>query len=58
MTVVLIYRKQAIQQGIDRSLQEGIEIEISLCGDLFGTQDLQEGATDFFDRREAKFIGS
>ena len=50
--------KQAIQQGIDRALKEGIELEIGLCGDLFGTQDLQEGATAFFDRREAKFIGS
>lgn len=50
--------KKAIQEGIDKPLNEAIEIEISYCGKLFGSEDLQEGAKAFFDRREANFIGS
>ncbi|MFJ7825366.1 enoyl-CoA hydratase/isomerase family protein [Psychrobacillus sp. NPDC096623] len=50
--------KKAIQEGIDLPLKEAIEIEISYCGKLFGSEDLQEGAKAFFDRREANFIGS
>ena len=50
--------KKAIQEGIDKPLNEAIEIEISYCGKLFGSEDLQEGAKAFFDKREANFIGS
>lgn len=50
--------KKAIQEGIDKPLKEAIEVEISYCGKLFGSEDLQEGAKAFFDRREANFVGS
>ena len=50
--------KKAIQEGIDKPLKEAIEVEVSYCGKLFGSEDLQEGAKAFFDRREANFVGS
>lgn len=49
--------KQSINEGKDLTLREGINVEAELCSKLFGTMDLQEGASAFLERRKAKFIG-
>lgn len=49
--------KQAINKGFDLSLRKGLELEAQLCSDLYGTEDKNEGALAFFDKRKPQFKG-
>ena len=50
--------KRSINVGSDVPLRQGLDLEETLCSELFGTLDLQEGTRAFFERRKAVFIGS
>lgn len=47
--------KQSINEGINKPLREGIELEAQLFGDVCVTEDVKEGATAFFEKRTPQF---
>jgi enoyl-CoA hydratase len=51
------YALEAIEEGIQVSIDEGCEIEANFFGLCFATEDMKEGVKAFLERREAKFRG-
>jgi len=49
--------KEAVQDGLQHPLGEGLEIEARLFGALCGTGDQKEGMSAFLDKRKADFRG-
>ncbi|MFK9116916.1 enoyl-CoA hydratase/isomerase family protein [Peribacillus frigoritolerans] len=49
--------KTAIDSGIQVSLAEGLELEVELFGQLCETEDKNEGARSFLDKRKPVFTG-
>jgi enoyl-CoA hydratase/carnithine racemase len=49
--------KQLIASSLDHSLEEHLQLERHGIADSMGTEDLREGVTAFFERREATFTG-
>ena len=49
--------KRSMNQGIDLSLQEGLEAEQKEFGGLFGTHDQVEGMNALLEKRKANFKG-
>ncbi len=49
--------KQAMLQGLDLSLDEGMQLEQSLFRGLFKTQDAIEGPRAFAEKRKPNFQG-
>ena len=49
--------KRAVQQGLDTTMDEGLELESAGFGVCFGTSDAAEGIAAFLDKREARFSG-
>ncbi|MCQ6281679.1 enoyl-CoA hydratase/isomerase family protein [Bacillus sp. EB600] len=49
--------KRAIDTGLNMSLQEGIQFEADLFGQLCETKDKNEGAAAFLEKRSPKFEG-
>lgn len=49
--------KEAINKGIDLTLEEGLKLEASLFGELCDTQDKNEGAIAFIEKRKPNFKG-
>lgn len=47
--------KRAFSQGIEKTLQEGLEIESTEFANLFGTNDQKEGMTAFIEKRTPNF---
>jgi enoyl-CoA hydratase/carnithine racemase len=47
--------KTAVNEGLDKTLHDGIEREANLFQDIFMGDDITEGVTAFFEKREAKF---
>ena len=47
----------AVDQGLDVALDQGMLLEATLFGILFGTGDLREGMTAFLEKRKAEFKG-
>nr|WP_224753790.1 enoyl-CoA hydratase [Paenibacillus terricola] len=45
----------AINDGLDGTLEEGLERETELFGELFETESMREGVTAFIEKRPAKF---
>ncbi|HHX86997.1 MAG TPA: enoyl-CoA hydratase [Firmicutes bacterium] len=50
--------KQAVNRGLELSLEEGLKLEASLFRVLFDTEDKNEGATAFLEKRSPEFKGS
>src|SRR5262245_38656671 len=48
---------EAVDQGHDMSLDEGLLLEANHFGLLAATQDMKEGTTAFLEKRSAKFQG-
>jgi len=57
--LALAAAKRAIDQGLDRPLQEGLELESELFAGLFGTEDQRTGMHSFVENGpgKAKFAG-
>jgi enoyl-CoA hydratase len=49
--------KKAINEGLQMSLREGLDLEARCEGVCFGTEDKDEGAKAFLEKRPAKFKG-
>ena len=49
--------KRAINQGMQKSLSEGLEIEIRAIQEIATSEDLKEGIQAFMQKRPAKFEG-
>lgn len=49
--------KEAINDGYDVSLDEGLKFECDLFGDLFETDDVRIGTKAFIEKKEAQFTG-
>jgi enoyl-CoA hydratase len=47
----------AIDSQDDKSIDEALDHETEVFGQLFGTADVQEGASAFLEKRPAKFQG-
>jgi enoyl-CoA hydratase/carnithine racemase len=47
--------KRAVHEGIDRSLPEGLELELALIQQLFETEDAQEGLRAFMEKRQPEY---
>ena len=49
--------KQAINQGLEQTLEEGLKTEAYLFGKLCDTEDQKEGARAFLEKRKPEFKG-
>jgi enoyl-CoA hydratase len=49
--------KEAIKEGLQHPLGEGLEIEARLFGGLCGSSDQKEGMSAFLEKRKAEFEG-
>ena len=47
--------RQAVQRGLDGSLEQGFEIEAALSTQAYQTEDAKEGMTAFAEKRKATF---
>src|SRR5437879_670091 len=48
---------EAVDQGLEMSLDEGLLLEANHFGLLAATQDMKEGTTAFLEKRSATFLG-
>ncbi len=48
---------EAVDQGLEMTLDEGLLLEANHFGLLAATQDMKEGLTAFLEKRSAKFAG-
>lgn len=49
--------KSAVRGGLDAPVQTGLDLERRAYESMFGTRDLKEGISAFFDKRDARFTG-
>jgi len=49
--------KQAINEGIELSLEEGLKLEEKCFGELCASEDMKEGTSAFLKKRKAEFTG-
>lgn len=55
--VALRHALVAVDQGLDVAQEQGMVLESTLFGILFGTDDLREGMAAFLDKRKPEFKG-
>jgi enoyl-CoA hydratase/carnithine racemase len=53
----LAYIKRCVYEGMEQPLSDGLLLEGKLIGELFYTEDAQEGLTAFVEKRKAQFKG-
>jgi enoyl-CoA hydratase len=51
------YAMEAIEHGMDMTLEEGLFLEATLFGVCCSTEDMREGTRAFLEKRPAKFQG-
>ena len=49
--------KRAINEGMETTLSNGLELETKLFGDIFATKDQKEGMGAFVEKRDPEFTG-
>lgn len=47
--------QKAVREGSEKNLQEGLELEARLFGDISETSDMREGVQAFIEKRQPKF---
>lgn len=47
--------KKAVNEGTDQSFDSGLDLEVALFVDVFGSEDVREGVQAFIEKRTAKF---
>jgi enoyl-CoA hydratase len=55
--VALDYTKRSVNGAMEMSVRAGIENEAHLFSDIFKTEDAEEGAKAFLEKRKANFKG-
>lgn len=55
--LALGYAIEAINKGLDRTLEEGLNVEAEIFGRACGTEDSLEGTKAFLEKRKANFRG-
>jgi enoyl-CoA hydratase len=55
--LALEYSIRAINEGLDRTLPEGLLLEAELFGNACSTEDSKEGTTAFLEKRKPNFQG-
>ncbi len=51
------YSLEAVNKGLEASLDEGLTLEASLFGLCAGTEDKKEGTAAFLEKRKPQFQG-
>lgn len=51
----LRFIKEAVDQGLELPIEEGVKIEAKLFAKVFQTEDVREGVAAFLEKRPAKF---
>jgi enoyl-CoA hydratase len=51
------YSLQAVQEGLDQPLEQGLFLESVLFGLCFSTPDMKEGTGAFLEKRAPRFTG-
>lgn len=46
---------EAVTKGLETTLDEGLKLEAEFFGELFKTEDMQEGVLAFIEKRQAQF---
>ena len=55
--IAIRYCIEAVNCGLDSTLEEGMEFEAGVFGLAFSTEDYKEGTRAFLDKRKAEFKG-
>ncbi len=55
--VAIRHSLEAVNKGLETSLNEGLALEASFFGLCAGTEDKKEGTSAFLEKRAAKFQG-
>lgn len=55
--LALRYAREAVEEGLDRPLADGLALEARLFGLAAGTADMREGVRAFLEKRQPDFTG-
>jgi enoyl-CoA hydratase len=55
--LAVAFTMDAIHNGLDLPLEDGLELEATLFGVCASTSDMREGMTAFLEKRPARFEG-
>ncbi len=55
--LALRYAREAVADGLDRPLADGLALEARLFGLAAATADMREGVRAFLEKRQATFTG-